>query len=48
MGSTRDIHSRDKMKVQKETYVPVKKGLSFPAFDRKKSKPIGRFKGIAG
>jgi hypothetical protein len=38
-----------KMKVQKETYVtPVKKNLSFPAFDSKKSKPIARFKGIAG
>jgi hypothetical protein len=37
-----------KMKVQKETYVPpVKKNLSFPAFDSKKSKPIARFKGIA-
>ncbi len=38
-----------KTKVQKETYVtPVKKNLSFPAFDSKKSKPIARFKGIAG
>ncbi len=38
-----------KMKMQKETYVTtVKKGLSFPAFDSKKSKPIARFKGIAG
>jgi hypothetical protein len=38
-----------KVKVQKETYVtPVKKNLSFPAFDSKKSKPIARFKGIAG
>jgi hypothetical protein len=35
--------------MQKETYVtPVKKGLSFSAFDSKKSKPIERFKGIAG
>jgi hypothetical protein len=38
-----------KMKVQKETYVtPVKKNLSFPVFDSKYSKPIARFKGIAG
>jgi hypothetical protein len=38
-----------KMKVQKETYVtPVKKNLSFPAFNSKKSKPISKFKGIAG
>jgi hypothetical protein len=38
-----------KMKMQKETYVPpVKKNLNFPAFDSKKSKPIVRFKGIAG
>ncbi len=38
-----------KVKVQKETYVtPVKKNLCFPAFDSKKSKPIARFKGIAG
>ncbi len=38
-----------KMKMQKETYVtPVKKTLSFLAFDNKKSKPIARFKGIAG
>ncbi len=38
-----------KMKVQKETYLtPVKKDLSFPAFNSKKSKPIARFKGIAG
>jgi hypothetical protein len=37
------------MKVQKEICVtPAKKGLSFPALDNKKSKPIGRFKGIAG
>jgi hypothetical protein len=37
------------MKVQKGTYVThVKKGLSFPAFDSKKSKPIGRFKDIVG
>jgi hypothetical protein len=33
-----------KMKVQKETYVtPVKKNLSFPALDSKKSKLIARF-----
>ncbi len=38
-----------KMKVQKETYVtPVKKNMSFPAFDSKTSKPIARFRGIAG
>jgi hypothetical protein len=38
-----------KVKVQKETHVtPVKKNLSFPAFTSKKSKPIVRFKGIAG
>jgi hypothetical protein len=38
-----------KVKVHKETYVtPVKKNLSFQAFDSKKSKPIARFKGIAG
>jgi hypothetical protein len=38
-----------KMKVQKEKYViPVKKGLSFPSLDSKKSKPIGRLKGMAG
>jgi hypothetical protein len=38
-----------KVKVQKETHVtPVKKNLSFPAFDSKKSKPIARFKEIAG
>ncbi len=38
-----------KMKVQKETYVtPVKKNLSFPAFDSKTSTPISRFKRIAG
>jgi hypothetical protein len=38
-----------KMKVQQEAYVtPVKKNLSFPAFDSKKSKPIAKFKGIAG
>ncbi len=38
-----------KMKVQKESYVtPIKKNLSFPAFDSKKSKPIARFEGIAG
>ncbi len=30
-----------KVKFKKETYVtPVKKNLSFPAFDSKKSKPI--------
>jgi hypothetical protein len=38
-----------KVKVQKGTYVtPVKKNLSFTAFDSKKSKPIARFQGIAG
>jgi hypothetical protein len=38
-----------KMKVQKETYeTPVKKNLSFLVFVSKKSKPIARFKGIAG
>jgi hypothetical protein len=37
-----------KMKVQKETYVTPKKGLSFPVFHSKKSKPIGRCKGISG
>ncbi len=38
-----------KVKVKKMTYVtPVKKNLSFPAFDSKKSKLIARFKGIAG
>ncbi len=38
-----------KVKVRKETYVtPVMKNLSFPVFDSKKSKPIVRFKGIAG
>ena len=38
-----------KMKVQKETYVtPVTKNLSFPVFNSKKSKPIARFKGVAG
>jgi hypothetical protein len=26
----------------------VKENLSFPAFDSKKSKPLARFKGIAG
>jgi hypothetical protein len=37
-----------KMKVQQEIYVtPIKKNLSFPAFDSKESKPIARFKGIA-
>jgi hypothetical protein len=34
--------------VQKTYVTPVKKGVSFSAFDRKKSKPIERFKGIAG
>jgi hypothetical protein len=38
-----------KMEVQKETYVtPAKKNLSFLAFNIKQSKPIARFKGIAG
>jgi hypothetical protein len=38
-----------KMKVHKETYVtPVKKNLSFPALDSKKSNPIARFKGTPG
>jgi hypothetical protein len=40
---------KTKMKVQKETNVtPVRKRLRFPAIDSKKTKPIARFKGIAG
>jgi hypothetical protein len=48
-GELEKFIQETKMKVQKETYVtPVKKNLSFPAFGSKKSKPIARFKGIAG
>jgi hypothetical protein len=37
MGSTRDIHSRDKNEgAKREICKPVKKGLSFPAFESKK------------
>jgi hypothetical protein len=49
MGSVRDIHSRNKNEGAKKTYVtPVKRHLSCPVFDSKKSKPIARFQGIAG